>query len=210
MKFVSIDIETTGLNPEKHQIIEFGAIIEDTKNPLSFEEIPKFSCIVTHQEIVGHPFALEMNKRIISILSEFSTKKGKEAIVYKKANSIVGKEQLMHLFKEWLINNLELDPFKKPTIVVAGKNFESFDKKFINKINTDCSPELGYSPYPLVEFSRRVIDPASLYVDWENDDCLPSLDECLHRAGISKKVSHNAIEDAWDVIQVLRKKYKTS
>lgn len=32
MKYVSIDIETTGLNPEVHQVIELAAVLEDTEN----------------------------------------------------------------------------------------------------------------------------------------------------------------------------------
>jgi hypothetical protein len=39
-----------------------------------------------------------------------------------------------------------------------------------------------------------------------NDDTLPSLDVCKKRANIDGNVSHNALLDAWDVIQVLRNK----
>ena len=46
MIYISIDTETTGIDKEKCQVIELGAIIEDTTKPLSFEESPKFECIV--------------------------------------------------------------------------------------------------------------------------------------------------------------------
>ena len=42
MKYISIDIETTGLDPENCQILSIGAVIEDTLNQLPFEELPTF------------------------------------------------------------------------------------------------------------------------------------------------------------------------
>jgi hypothetical protein len=44
-------------------------------------------------------------------------------------------------------------------------------------------------------------------VDWVNDTSLPNLDTCKFRADIQGVVTHNALEDAWDVIEVLRKFY---
>jgi hypothetical protein len=44
-------------------------------------------------------------------------------------------------------------------------------------------------------------------VDWKNDKSLPNLTTCKERAGVSGIVTHNALEDAWDVIEVLRKFY---
>jgi hypothetical protein len=54
---------------------------------------------------------------------------------------------------------------------------------------------------------QRVIDPAILMVDWKNDESLPNLKVCKERADIEGIVTHNALEDAWDVIEVLRKFY---
>ena len=38
MKFISLDIETTSLVPSEGVVLQLGAILEDTLNPLSFEE----------------------------------------------------------------------------------------------------------------------------------------------------------------------------
>lgn len=73
MKYVSIDIETTGLDREKHQVLEVGAIIEDTNNPLPFDEIPRFKCIIGWEELMGSVFAINMNSRIVKILAEIPT-----------------------------------------------------------------------------------------------------------------------------------------
>ena len=55
MLYVSIDIETSGLNPKKDQILSFAAIIEDTSKALSFEDCPKFYATVIHRRIKGSP-----------------------------------------------------------------------------------------------------------------------------------------------------------
>jgi hypothetical protein len=54
---------------------------------------------------------------------------------------------------------------------------------------------------------NRILDPAILFVDWQEDRALPGLDDCKKRAGVSGKVTHNALEDAIDVVAVLRTKY---
>jgi len=46
-----------------------------------------------------------------------------------------------------------------------------------------------------------------LFLDWETDEELPSLTNCKARAGIKGNVTHDALEDAWDVVQVLRNFY---
>ena len=65
MKYVSIDLETTGLEKDRYQILSFGAIIEDTENKLPLTEIPKFHAAILHSELTGSPFAFNMNKKIL-------------------------------------------------------------------------------------------------------------------------------------------------
>jgi hypothetical protein len=71
MKYVVIDIETTGVDPENNQILEFGAVIEDSANPLPIEEIPKFKCVILHDSYNGSAFAINLNRRIFDILAQF-------------------------------------------------------------------------------------------------------------------------------------------
>jgi hypothetical protein len=80
----------------------------------------------------------------------------------------------------------------------AGKNFAGFDKKFLEKL-----PRWKQ----VFSIRSRVLDPGILFVDWANDESLPSLDQCKQRAGIDGVVTHNAVEDAMDVVMLLRKKY---
>ena len=68
MKYVSIDIETSGLNYDMNHVLSIGAIIEDTNNKLPYEELPKFNAIVLQNNIQGSPRAITMNKEIISLM----------------------------------------------------------------------------------------------------------------------------------------------
>jgi len=66
MIYISIDTETTGLNPENCQLLSFGAIVEDTNKKLPFDQIPKFHCAVLRGErdiLQGELYALNMNNR---------------------------------------------------------------------------------------------------------------------------------------------------
>ncbi len=48
-------------------------------------------------------------------------------------------------------------------------------------------------------------------MDWENDDEPPNLSTCLERAGVENTVvTHDAVDDARDVIRVIRASRKNS
>ncbi len=199
MKYVSIDLETTGLDSEKNQILEFGAVLEDTNNILPIDQLPSFHAYITHPggNITGNVFALNLNAGIIEKL-----KNQKEL---EEQYNFVPVEDLAERFLFWLSQNgFETKTNKdgvtySETINVAGKNFSSFDKLFLNKV-----PNFN----KLIKIRHRVIDPSVLFVDWKNDDSMPSLDDCKKRAGIDGVVAHLAIDDAKDVIAVLRKHYE--
>ena len=84
-------------------------------------------------------------------------------------------------------------------ITPAGKNFDSFDRKFI-----DLIPKWG----SYVNLRHRTIDPTSMYVDWKNDVAPPGLGDCLKRAGVPKIITHKAVEDCLDTLLVIRKEYE--
>ena len=69
MKYISIDIETTGLDPENNDILSIGAIVEDSNNPLPFDQCPKFHVAIIREQLTGSPFALNLNKELIESIS---------------------------------------------------------------------------------------------------------------------------------------------
>ena len=217
MKYIVIDLETTGIpgkdgTLEELQVIEFGAIIEDTNNPLSYDDIPKYSKIVRHNQYTGGAFAINMNRRIFEILANRERHRGLARGDYDKQYEIVGIKDLANDFYKFLyphfseLYNQEdkftegMVSFKEAPFIItpAGKNFDAFDRRFINII-----PK--WDQY--VNMRHRTIDPTTSYVDWYNDETPPGLGQCLERAGIMKQVTHKAVEDCWDTLEVLRKEY---
>lgn len=223
MIYVSIDIETSGLNHDMNHVLSIGAIIEDTTKKLPYEELPKFNAIVLQNNIQGSPRAITMNKEIISLMGEYLEGKDevREQLKLNSGYQFFEEDEVIKEFYWWLDENglghglidnsggyVEVKNGKhrpminggtKPiTLNVAGKNFGTFDKLFLQEL-----------PWwqKLIRTRQRVIDPAILCVDWKNDTSLPNLTTCKERTNVDGIVTHDALEDAWDVIQVLRKFY---
>ena len=53
MKYVSIDIETTGLDPKLDQVLEMAAIVEDTEEKLKYSIAPKFRALFVYDRMEG-------------------------------------------------------------------------------------------------------------------------------------------------------------
>lgn len=179
MRYLSIDIETTGLDPNKHQIIEFAAIFEDTSIKTPIENLPYFTSLVKHPNYNWSLEAYKMNKEIF------------EEIATSRARDV---DFLWSDFMYWVTNVIKTPYVDK--LIVAGKNFASFDLRFIKRLP-------GYQSI----FHHRSIDPAIYYLDWEKDTVVPDLKTCLDRAGLNSNVKHRALGDAMQVIQLLRHKY---
>lgn len=197
MKYVSIDIETTGLNPEACQVLQIGAVIEDTLNPAPLESLPTFNCIIEHEAYSGQPTALAMNSWILKTLSGLEGLSKDDRLEYRKKHNILPVGIVAKSFAMWLMNNgLLPEEVNGPVkINAAGKNFASFDKQFLQRL-----PSWGAA----VQIRQRVIDPAIMFMDWTGDSSLPNLNECLRRAKLEGVVTHDAVQDALDVIRVIR------
>lgn len=205
MEYISIDIETTGLDRENDQVLEIGAIIENTLNPLPYEELPKFHAIIKHDRYSGSAFALHMNQRIFKIHADrILLKDEDEKIRYDDYHNIVKADSVAYEFYYWcslhLTENKPKDSQTPVKVTVAGKNFAGFDNPFLSRL-----PE--WNKY--FRFHHRTLDPAPLFWNIMEDKTLPDLIKCMDRAGIEDPVvTHDAVQDAWDVIRVLRTKYE--
>ena len=208
MIYVSIDIETSGLDHEKHKVLSIGAIIEDTEKKLPYEECPKFNAIVLQNEITGSPRAITMNKEIISMIGDYleGDDETRQNFQTHSDYSFYESDDVVKQFYYWLETNglgyglmnsghygktnqdgkwlpLINSTTKPITLNVAGKNFGTFDKLFLQEL-----------PWwqKLIRTRQRVLDPAILMVDWNNDKSLPNLTTCKERAGVNGIVTHNA------------------
>lgn len=189
-KYVSIDLETTGLNWETCQILSFGAVIEDRSKETPIEDLPKFHKIINRDFIKGEPYALSLNKDII------------ETIKLGKSKDLIYEQDLADYFLSFLLQNgyegIQNTSWGSVSVKinVAGKNFNGFDKRFLEKVPDFLN---------IIRIGHRVLDPAPLYLEKDDVD-LPNLQTCLDRAGIKTEVTHNALQDCIDVIKVLRHK----
>lgn len=173
MIYVSIDIETTGLNFEKDQILEIGAVAQE----LGGKQLGVFRAAIWHERISGSPIALDLNRDLLAEIAE---------------NEDSGTHQ--GLF--WALDRFRdfLNRFSdgEGRVVAAGKNFSSFDRIFLER-DLNRTGLATVSP-----FHPRTLDPTILYLRPE-DTVPPNLAECIHRA---KKLNdsiyqaHQALSDA--------------
>lgn len=201
MKYVSIDIETTGLNPKTDQILSIGLVVEDTRNILPLDDLPKLEVRICREKITGDLFAINMNKDLIEAICN-------SEVGEKNPNPVVSENEPW--VEYWTESSAAVRIFKflqshgvlgtdVRSLTVAGKNFATFDKLFLENF-----PQWQR----FFRIRSRILDPAILFVDWKSDSELPNLSKCKQRANIlDHSVSHVAVEDALDVIKLLRTNY---
>lgn len=223
MKYVSIDIETTGIDNENTQTLSIGLVVEDTVDVKPLEELPQLEIAIVRERIEGEIFAINMNRQLIADILEYKlarTDEERKEIEQRTGREYLYEEDVAKRIFQFLYDNGALDGKYDPTghfeIVngksypaltskmkpfyfnAAGKNFANFDNKFLERLPRwkQCLKARG-----------RTLDPSVLFIDWQNDDCAPGLSLCKERAGLGDVVTHNAIEDAMDVVMLFRKAY---
>lgn len=232
MRITSIDIETTGLNPESSQILQIGAVIFDT-NSETFTPLGTYNKVIFHKEIHGEPFVIQMNSEIIKKIAILGNEYYRKYTEYlrvtspdtvdfdlENARAITARvneiekfgrmpEDIAEDFYQFLLVNEGYyidEKTKKRHFNVAGKNFWAFDNNFLKKL-----------PKWKLFFHRRSFDPSNLYYK-PQDVVLPSLQECKERCMkmlenekneeirnlfTSSIVTHDALDDAMDVAKLI-------
>ena len=225
MIYVSIDIETTGLG-ENTQTLSIGLVVEDTNNLIPFEELPKLEIAIIHERLEGEIFALNMNRDLISDILSYKlarTPEAKAEIVKRTGREYLTEENVTKRIFHFLYDHKALDggldtfdPNRMIEVIdgkiypaltskmkpyyfnAAGKNFANFDNKFLERL-----PRWKQ----VLRARGRTIDPSILFVNWKDDDAIPGLSLCKERAHLDPHVTHNAIDDAMDIVKLLRTQY---
>ena len=182
--YVSIDIETTGLDWRTCQTIEIGAVIDDFETAIG--DLPTFNCYVDHGIFKGEPYALSMHAEIFRAIAT-----GETDVLILKPDRVASE------FSIWFSKNGAGPHTGK--LIVAGKNFAAFDKNFLDDL-----PNWKH----LVRMEHRIIDPGNMYYVPGVDDGPPDTAECLRRAKLPPIVSHKALDDAFNVVRLIRHKVK--
>lgn len=183
LSYVSIDIETTGLDPATCQTLEVGAVIDDWKTPI--DQLQQFRRVLTYETVVGSPYAMALNAGLLKQIANPVPPQPCSAWAFCKP------DELGEQFAQWVKAN-GLDPMH---LQAAGKNFASFDMQFLYRLP-------GFTS--VVKFRHRILDPAILYWRPLYDERLPDSKTCYERAGMDGKVAHTAVEDALAVVRLVR------
>ncbi len=172
--YLSIDIETTGLDRQKSHVLQLAAVYDNGKD---LEELHTFNQVIKWP-VISHAeeFAMNLNKKLLER-------------AFKK-QGIVSIDQCRTEFALWLD---KVQPGGKLT--AAGKNVQSFDVPILKNPVNQIS---------MRRFLIRALDPGSMYTDEFNH--IPTLDE-INRLTGRDAVSHDALDDAWDVVYAIRRKW---
>ena len=207
MKYVSLDLETMGVNDRgPDRILMISMVAEDTEYPeIPVEQLPHFTAIIKQPKIIGETTACAMNAWIFVAIEFSETKMTEEKFFVKFTDLGIPSEtvakgiQAAKSYKVLTPVNAEYaaevwlnDRFgTKDKITVAGKNVAGFDMTFL--------PEGLKS-----RFRHSVIDPGSVFWNPSTDRMLPHSAEVMKRAGVKYEGAHDALADARMMISALR------
>ncbi|RTK96718.1 MAG: hypothetical protein EKK64_03155 [Neisseriaceae bacterium] len=195
MKYLSIDIETTGLDFKKCDIIQFAAVIDDLENPKPIWSLPKLKIYFKKKYFKATAQALALHAKFNPDIFE-KISKIKEHEEKEDAFCIKLKDLPIYLNNFLTKNGFEPDEKNIISITACGKNVASFDLRFLLK---------KIKKWGNLKFRHRSMDPAILYYEI-GDKELPDMKTCFERANIKKEITHDACEDALDVIRLIRYK----
>lgn len=195
--YVSIDIETTGVGPEV-DLIQISGVLDEADKDV--EDLKTFDFILRHNNFQNaEPYALYLNAGLIdTIRQNKDTRIDYPGLVMKR---------LLSKLKEWRVIVNEYDEKHgtgmKGKHMLAGKNVGGFDRPKLEYaaetyVNKAFKQELSSN------LIHRTLDPGSMYFHrYGYNPSLSEINESLNR----KAVSHNALDDAFDVVHAIREHY---
>ena len=192
MKYAAIDIETTGLDRENDQVLQVAIVLEDTSKPdITISDLPTFEGLICHERLSGAPFALNMNREIVALLATATP--GLVDFRDRRVEVYANLSMALCTAVEWLdLEHGNDGALGWMRFVAAGKNVAGFDLPFLG---SDFQ----------AHFHHRVIDVGSVALganrDYWQTDAPPGMRE-LHEGN---EPTHDALEDARDVVRLLRK-----
>lgn len=204
MKYLSIDIETGGLDPEKYDLLELGIVAETGDPDTAVEDLPSLRLLFPKYD---EPYRLSTwaVEHHGSLLAEMQKMRMSEGSRFPNTRLIPEDSHPERVRGE--VSYWQSDHSSGRLSNLAGKNLGSFDIPFIEEA-LDCPMQW------IVPHHRRILDPAILYARPE-DETLPDLAECRRRGEKSglliplteeQKAAHTSLGDCREVIRLLRAK----
>ena len=189
---MSIDVETTGLDTQHNELLAIGIVIDEHQK--SLEDLEKIY-IVFDKDTLRYcdVFALAMNADLLRDMKNkcVTTPLPPRTLVkFKKEEEVT--RYLQDIF-------LAYGATPENKITLAGKNIGKFDYHFLRHLpwwKEKCEPLINH----------RFVDLGSLF--WNPfASKVPDLIGCKNLCYITDPVSHNAVDDALDVVKCIRAKF---
>ena len=174
MKFISIDIETLGLNVDA-PIIEVGAVCADSTTQTILSTFHTYVFHPTYDNC--EPYAMSMHPLILRRIAD-----REEPYTYCAIRNLTKH------FRNW---SCDFFPQGEP-ITFAGKNVASFDLPMLER----------QAKFNQLHYHHRTLDPGSMF--WTHLDMrVPGLMQIIEREGLEAEVTHTALDDAHAVVQAI-------
>ena len=192
MRYASLDIETTGLSRLTCGILQIAVVVDDLQDIRSVakpvESLPTFKRFIALGSLNFEPYALGMHMKS-GLLNDYLADTTKKSFI-----------QTLIDLDAFLKEHYPLGPKEKYNF--AGKNLQGFDLPFIQQKHVET---MVMNPIEFLnKISHKVIDPAVFFTDLFYDKSPASLDQCKERAGLEGGVTHDALDDCRDVINLVR------
>lgn len=202
MNYVSIDLETTGLLPDRCMILSIAAVIDGYDfRQVPVNELPHIELLIDNGDLLtGQPVALAMNADIIKRIENLKKCQRDERALTRYVFSPDQAMDMLAAFMDPYLDDKKLTP--------AGKQYGSFDSQFIKHWGGDRV---------LKKLHHRSLDPGAMYATREMR-CPPSSEECFKimvnecNAHMVDHVTaswkqHDALSDARNVVRLIRHKW---
>jgi DNA polymerase III epsilon subunit-like protein len=168
---IFLDIESTGLDPDRNQVLEVGlvpVIAGVIRDDLAAE------CQVRHDSLTYQP------ERLLKMGHGLDPRPGVPVIAAAEADGwLYGA-----LLRCQRATGLTGSPADFPRVVVGGKN-PWFDLRFLGRL---CPTAVGRVKHRAVDVGGLCLRP--------DDPVPPDLAECLRRCGLPDRVEHTALADS--------------
>jgi len=171
--YVSIDIETTGTNVNKDQVLEFAAVVWDHEDII---DCSFFERRIYWERLNGQPYALWLNREYIEALKDVKVING------CLPHGWLWPKKLGPIFRKWL------DDQGIQKAHPLGKNYAGFDQQFLEKMNG----------WPQDHFKHRYLDVGTLAA---NRLSIPNLFDIKISRNIPGN-HHKALHDARYSLQI--------
>lgn len=221
-KLVALDLETTGNDPKKDQILQIAAVVFDSKDlDTPVEKLPHFSTFIKRDRYVGNAYALHMNAWIFDRIAKGEGVDSHTAMKnfsdFLDENEVslaspvgfnVMSFDVAFLKNEKLSRLVESFP-KEPDTLQNWQHFGGYTGGTITygsgttAINKFINPNMNRFKTTWEKgqfFGARAIELGTLFADKDG----PASSSAISKKYLNRGMTHDALTDAQDAVRLWR------